>query len=207
MDGFYDIASLNYLIQFEMIANDHYMIDSAGDFVYYIELVLNAVVNGTRLNFTPIPTSAEATALSLTQPVGASWTLPGTAETPELTFGSSFGALIGFVGATYPVVTSSFVVVPNTLSGEIQQVNSIFITCNLVNSPISNPPNIVGSISLKSSFGSLLQYEAPQRVHQKIFPGNYRQLTITLYDQNMNPLVVNDIEAFVLTLVVDWIKR
>lgn len=206
-DGFYDIASLNYKIQYEMILNDHYMIDSAGDYVYYIELVLNSVVNGTRFNFTPIPNSSEATALSYTQPSGSSWVLPTVKKCAEIIISSSFGVLFGFESGTYPSVTSDFIVVKNTLSGEIQQVNSIFLTCNLVNSPISNPPNIIGAIPLKSSFGSLIQYESSERVHQKIFPGNYKNLTITLYDQSMNPLVINDTEGFVLTLVVDWVKR
>jgi len=168
-DGFYDIPSLNYYLQFEMIQNDHYLIDSAGDYVYYMELVLNSTVYGTQFKFTPIPTSSEATTLGYSQPAGASWTYPATAKCPEIVINTGFGALFGFEPNTYPSVTSAFISVSSTLSGAIQQVNSLIVTCNLVNSPFSNPGNILSSVNLSSSYGSLLQYEASYSVNQNIF--------------------------------------
>lgn len=201
-DGFYDIPALNYYFQFEMIQNDHYLIDENGDYVYFMELVLNNTAYGVDFKFTPIPTSVEATALNYTQPVGATWTYPSTKKTPEIILNSSFGKLFGFLSGTYPSVTSDSVTVASSESGAIQQVNSIIITCNLINSPYSNPSNILGSVNLNSAYGSLLQYEASYSVDSLIFPGNYKKIQIALHDQDLNPIKVNDVEGFLMRLVI-----
>lgn len=206
-DGFYDVPTLNYFFQFQMVSNSHYMIDANGDNVYFFELMLDTTSYGTDLKFYPIPTSAEATTLGYTLPISATWVLPTTHKTPELILSQSFGELFGYETGTYPNDTSNFITVDSTLSGKIQQINSIIVTCNLVNSPYANPSHIVGSVNLTARYGSLLQYDAPYSIDQNIFPSNYKSIVITLYDQNMNNLPIKDVEGFLIRLVIKRIKR
>ena len=40
-DGQYEYSSLNKFLQFEFIKNNHYLINSNGDYVYFAEFLLN----------------------------------------------------------------------------------------------------------------------------------------------------------------------
>ena len=82
-DGFYDISGLNEYLQSIMITNGHYLINSSGSYVYYIEFVTNATYYAVQLNCYQLPTAAEASAAGYTAP--SSW--PGyitTHITPQV---------------------------------------------------------------------------------------------------------------------------
>jgi hypothetical protein len=78
-DGTYSISQLNSFLQYTFIQNKHYMIDGSGNYVYFIELLENPTKNLTELICYPISVALTST---YTQPVGATWTVPVTAQTP-----------------------------------------------------------------------------------------------------------------------------
>ena len=49
-DGFYDAASLNNFLHFTMIQNKHYLIDTTGNFVYFLTLTTNSNAYAIELN-------------------------------------------------------------------------------------------------------------------------------------------------------------
>jgi hypothetical protein len=142
-----------------------------------------------QLNLYLIPTSAQATTLSYTQPTSASWSFPGTASTPQLSFNSAFGKLIGLGAATYPpsvqTSTSSYVSTTTTI---ISPVSSYVFTISLINKIYSNPNNIICEVPLNAGLGSLVSYTPANLVYHEIYQGNYYDFSIQVFDQNMNLL-------------------
>ena len=200
-DGFYDISSLNFQIQSFCILNDLYMInDATGEYVYYINLLTNSTAYSAQLNIYPLPTTAEATALGYSIPVGASWTAPVSAKTPQLIIPvGTFGNLIGFQSATYPsAIQSTFQAILSTTTPQISPVNSILIGCNLINSAYANPSHIFASIPIKAGFGSLIDYESASPVATSISSGSYGKITIEFYSQFFELLRLHDDEVTII---------
>jgi hypothetical protein len=133
-DGLYEITQINSYLQYLMIQNGTYLINSSGQYVYYAEFVLSPTAYAVQLNTYPVPTASSFTAvkdsnnniLYYTGNTGtpyAGWTTPqansqaktkGWVGFPTQTFnpvilmasGSNFYKIIGF--------SSSFQSSPNT---------------------------------------------------------------------------------------------
>jgi len=200
-DGFYQYSDINQFIQFFCIANNLYMSSSSGN-VYFIELVTNSVQYKAQLNSYPLPTAVQATALGYTIPVGATWTSPTVAATPQITFNTIFGGLIGFLGGIYPpvvIATNSNLV--SSFTPEVSIVQSYILGCNLIRSPLSIPSNTFFSIPLTVPFGSLITMSAPQLIFNDIDPSYYNQIVITFYDQNFQKLIMNDTDVVIMLVI------
>ena len=202
-DGYYSVESLNYFLQQQCIINKLYVINSSSQFVYFLELLVNAPRYAVSLNTYAIPTSAQATTLGYTQPSGATWVYPASAKCPQLTFLNPFGALIGYTGASYP---STAVVATNQnfisdLTPNINPVDSYIMTCSLLNSPYSIPSDTFFTVPLTGALGELIAVSPSQIVFNNIAPNSYQQIKITFFDQNFEKLQMND-NAIVLTLAI-----
>lgn len=94
-DGTYDVSQLNQFLQFTFIQNKHYLVDSSGNYVYYMEFIWNPTKALIEFIAYPVP----AVLGTYTQPPGAS-ALPTNPACPVLEIlawdVSSFGKLIGF---------------------------------------------------------------------------------------------------------------
>jgi len=201
-DGFHDIEGINYYFQYEFIKHGHYMVDENGDNVYFMELLLNPSAYGTNIKFTPLPTAVEAVPLNWSIPVGEVWTLPVTAKTLTLTFATGFGLLFGYEPGTYPSVTTDFITTSSTLTGAIQQVSTLIFTTNIVNNSYSNPSNTLASMNLNASYGNIMSFMPNYNIEQSIFPGNYRKIVVSIYDQNFNPATINDLDSLIIALTI-----
>lgn len=55
-DGFYDIPTLNAFLQFEMVKNGHYLVETlTGRYVYYLEFLLNTQYQRAQINSYQLP--------------------------------------------------------------------------------------------------------------------------------------------------------
>ena len=196
-NGYYAASDINSYIQSYCYTNGLYMTTSAGNIVYFIECVVNAVRYAISLNLYYIPTSANATTLLYSIPSGSSWTFPSTNSTPQVTFNTVFGSLIGQISGTYPptVLTTNIQYV-STTTPIISPVNAYVICVNILNNPYSNPNNILFTLPLNNSFGGLVT-STPMLVWNEIYSGQYSEFTLTIFDQNMNILSLNDTEIVI----------
>ena len=203
-DGYYSASDLNYFLQQKMIENKYYMQSNNGtNNIYFFEIVQNSVMYGIQMNSYYLPTSAQATTLAYTIPSGATWSLPVAAQTPQLTFGSAFGNLIGFDSQTYPAtIQSSNKSVVSTKTPNISPVDSYTLTCNLINSRYSLPSNVLFSLPLSGSIGTLITHSTGEIIYSDIAPNVYNNIVIQFYDQLFNKLDLKDREI-VLTLAID----
>ena len=201
-DGYYSVDQMNSYLQSKMYENKMY-VNSGSNTLYFYEILQNSVRYAIQLNSYYLPTSAQATTLGYTQPAGATWSYPATNKTPQLTFNDTFGKLIGFEGQTYPasVFTTNQSIV-STKTPNISPVDSYILTCNLINSKYSIPSNVLVSMPLNGSIGTLLVYNPPEIVYSSIAPNIYSNIVIQFYDQLFNRLEFLDKEI-VLTIAID----
>lgn len=202
--GFYDVSALNEYLQSKFIANKHYLIDGAGDYIYYIELVENLNKYAVQLNFFTVPTSTQATTLGYTQPSGATWSFPVSAITPQLdlTF-SNFNNNIGFNQAKYPSSPSSSTVsFLSSKTPQITSINSMILNCSLVSSKYSQNAQSLYTFDFgNSSFGESIDASPRELSFINITPGIYQSLRLQFVDNNYNPVQILD-EAITVLLVL-----
>ena len=201
-DGYYSADALNYFLQSKMYENKMY-VNSGSNVIYFFEIVQNAVRYGIQLNSYYLPTSAQATTLGYSKPSGATWDYPATAKTPQLTFNDTFGNLIGFAGQTYPsAIQSTNQSIVSTKTPNISPVDSYVLTCSLINNKFSIPSNVLFSLPLSGSIGTLISQTHPEIVYSDIAPNIYNNIVIQFYDQLFNRLDLRDKEL-TLTLAID----
>ena len=203
-DSYMSVSDLNFFIQNQCILNNLYVIGNDGaDNVYFAELVINSVRYSTSLNFYPIPTSSEAINLGYVKPLGATWNFPNSPVCPSLKFEQPFGNLIGLTFGTYPpTLQSTSIQFLSTQTPKISPVDSLILTCNLINSKYSIPSNILFTVPISSSLGSLIQVNISNIVFNDILVQNFSSLEIVLYDQLFNAVELLDKEM-TLTLIIE----
>ena len=210
-DGFYSISDLNYYIQYECVQNDLYVTNSAGNYVYFVELVVNSTVYGAELRCYALPDATEAGVLGYTKPSGASWSFHASLDqTPQFVVPTAvFGALFGFATGTFPSsVESTSQYIANTLTPQISVVNSLIVTCNLINNDLSNPVNVFFSMPLNAPYGSLMTSSNASRMDNYVFEGTYNRIVLEFLDQQYNRVSLHDTEVLIkLVLIKPSVKK
>lgn len=206
-DGFYDIKSLNGYLQSVMISNKHYLYDSNLRVnVYFLEIVSNSVSYSIQINAYPL-SSTYATTKSWVLASGASWVIPSSNSIPQINIlSNNFTNIIGFSAGSYPelpgtIDTSIIYSSKSSFCPQVSPVNSLLMSCSLVNSRYGNPTNIICSFSPNVSFGSMIDYKSSEFAYNDIYKSHYSDLTITFLDQNLNPLRIID-PSMVITLLI-----
>ena len=199
-EGFYLVTDLNAAIQQFCINNGLYLINSLGQFVYYLSILYNISTYGVQLISYAIPTSL---------PTG--WTLPSnwngfyaTSASPQLIIPSSstFGNIIGFTTGTFPSSnTLAFYSILNTTIPVGSNVNSLIIRCSLVDNPVGVPTDILDTMPVTSTFGSNINYQPPIEKWIKMSAGVHQFMSITFVDQNLNSLIALDSNVCISLLI------
>lgn len=200
-EGFYSITDINAFIQQFCITNGLYLINTQGNYVYYITLLYNTSTYGVQLIASLVPTSLPA---GWTQP--SNWNgYPTTSWTPYITLlsTSDFYKLIGFANnASYPnnvqTTPQSFL---STFTPIGSNVNSLIIRCNLVNNSVGFPSDILDTMPITSTFGSNINYSPPALKWVKIASGTYQKMEIQIVDQNLNSMVILDNNVCISLLI------
>jgi len=204
-DSYMSISDMNYFIQSQCIANGLYAINSQNQYVYFIELVVNSVQYAGQLNIYPIPNVATATANGWTSASVKLIFQTTTPVLPSATFAQPFGNLIGLNAGKYGGVAGSSalnILQPQNIPN-INPVNSYVLVCNLLNNPYCVPNNIFYTIPLNGPLGSLISISSADPVFNDIAPNKYDYIQITLYDQNLNPLMMKDKEMTLTLALMD----
>ena len=106
-DGFYTTTSLNYYLQQYMISNGYYLVNSAGQNVYYYTIQYNSYQYGNQLLGYLVPTSLPA---GHSYPAGYTIStifggngFPTVSRTPYITIlNNNFGTFLGYTAGNYP---------------------------------------------------------------------------------------------------------
>ena len=201
--GYYSISDLNYFLQQQCIKYGFYCTSSASttSYIYFMEFVTNSVRYAAQLNFYLLSSNTGTYSV----PSGFSWAFPTVAVTPKITFDAPFGLLLGFTANTYPLTgaETSNIQYVSPITPTLSVVNSLILTCNLINNHgISIPSSVFNSITLNAGFGSLITMGAGQIIMSDIATNDYDRIEIQMYDQNLNLLSIIDPDVLI-TLSLD----
>ena len=98
-DGYYEISDLNSYFQSIMIANTHFMTNSAGQFIYFLEFVINTSRYAVQINSYPLDTTSQ-TLNNYSLPAGATWVAPEVSTQAQLNINTTgFGEVLGYIEA------------------------------------------------------------------------------------------------------------
>jgi hypothetical protein len=199
-NSFLQVSDLNAYLQSAMALNTHYLLDTNGNFVYLLEMVVNQSRYAVQLNNYVISV-ALATANSWTLPAGATWVLPTNLILPYLVIpaDNNFGLLIGFSAGQYPagtitgappaqIQTPAYTGAQSELSSVAPQItpySSFLVYCSLVNNRAVIPSQLVYSFTpTNSTFGGLQVYSPTAELGwNKIEDGVYNSFVVEFRDQ------------------------
>ena len=194
-DGYYEISDLNSYFQSIMIANTHYMTNSAGQFIYFLEFIVNTSRYAVQINSYPLDTSIQSTN-GYILPTGATWSVPATSTLSQFNVNTSgFGEVLGYDVGSYPdtqvgSTTTSFL---SSVAPQITPYSSILVSCNLVNNRAVIPSNILSSYTpLGTNIGSLFKFEPNYLQFADVEDGQYTQLVLEMRDQLSRPIIIRD---------------
>lgn len=206
-DGLYQVSDLNNLLQFNLIANNDYLINASGQNVYYVEFSVNPSRYAIQINTFQIPSTLPS---GFTQPAGFTYpTFPQNSivTIPPVGGGvTGLGFLLGFKSGLITsqfassVVTGTYVSTNaagtisyiSTSSPNIQPNSSLLFSSTGVDNPYSIPNSIIYSISPNVGVGSIISDKPPNYLWNKMYDGFYNQLTITVLGTNLQPIQLND---------------
>ena len=205
-NGFYNASTLNAYFQSVMITNNHYLINPTGDYVYYWEIVENASAYAIQFNSYPIPTALPA---GWSAPPG--WGgYPAVASTPQLIVpATNIRNVIGFNSGTYPtVVQATNYSKISDFVPQFSPVQSVLISCSLVQNPLAVPSNIIYSFApTNTNFGSLISPAFSNFIWNDITNGTFPSFTIQFLDQNFTALPLRDVNLVMVLSIRDKIKN
>ena len=203
-DGYYSASDMNAFVQQQCIINGLYMTTNNGStYVYFVEITTNAVRYAISLNSYFLPTTAQATSLGYALPTSPTWALPLSAQTPQIIINSAFGQLVGQSAGTYPsAISATSVQIVSAFTPIISPVDSYILCCNLINSRMTNPTDLLYALPISASLGQLINVQPAQFLMNSIDPNTYSNITISLYDQLFNKLQIQDKDV-VITLCIE----
>jgi hypothetical protein len=206
--GFYTVSDINLWFQNYCVTNKYYMINSSGQFVYFLAFFTNTSYYANQIVFTTLPTAAQATTLGWTIPVGATWTLPAAAANMTLAFPAtgSIAPLLGFAGGSS---YSGTVGVGGASSSQLSTqtpvgsfVNSIIMRSNLINNNVGNPTDILDSMPIaNTTFGANINYSPSFSKWVSVADGTYSQFNISLFNELLQPIIAQDNRVLINLLV------
>jgi hypothetical protein len=216
-DGLYEVSRLNELLQFAMIQNGHYLVNSANENVYYLELIVNPSRYAVQINTFLVPTALPT---GFTEP--ASWVgyAPATFN-PQIILPAKVNEILGYVvdftsdantgNAFVPPANDAYVskLANGTISyistsaPDIQPNSSILVSLSGIDNKYANPTSVIYSIVPSVAIGALINEKPPQYAWNRLLPGTYNQLRLTILGTNLQPIKINDPAMTFLLVIKD----
>lgn len=227
-DGLYEISDINYFLQFVFInapslstsiisptpANPFYLVNSAGDYVYYAEFVVNPTAYAIQLNTFNVPTALPA---GWTNP-GATL-LPGQTFNPVITTPSTFNSIVGFSssfssaqnqnnaspnpGTTTAYKIGSTFSYLSTITPQVQPNSNLLVAISNIDNKYANPSSIIYSLAPSVAIGELIVEKPPEFNFNKMLPGTYNELKIQLLGTDLQPVQIKDPNITILLVIKD----
>jgi hypothetical protein len=207
-DGLYEVSTLNQLLQYTMIANGHYLVNSStGQNVYFAELLINDARYRVQVNTFAVPTSLPS---GYTAPSGFAG-YPTVTTSPAVFIPSGMGTILGFsggsnipsnTGGTNFQAYSTF----STGTPNIQPNSSVLVSVSNVDNPYSSPTSVIYSITPSVAVGTIIADKPPQLLWNKLINGQLPQLRITLLGTDLRPLPIQDGAMTIILAIAEEVE-
>lgn len=203
-NGLYEISNLNQFLQYTFIQNGHYLVNSSGENVYYAEFIVNPTRYSIQINTFLFPK---------TLPTG--WSNPGniifpltSSFNPQINIPSGLGSIMGYnsfstninLNNSYVPPTSDYISKNNsgtisylsTKSPNVQPNSSILLNLTNIDNQYSQPSGILYSIVPSVGIGEIINDTPVNYIWNKLIPGTYNELKLTLLGTDLNPIILKD---------------
>ena len=158
-------------------------------------------------------------------PTGATWVVQNNTITPYIfipatNIQSTLGFPTGFyfsgtggASLTEPVITgvspdkvqnspkTAITVLQSPNVPQITSLTSYLITCTLINNNYSIPNTLLSAFPPSSAFAEQFVFSPNQMSFIDCQPGSYGSFTVTLYDQNLRQIAIQDPQIVVLLVL------
>lgn len=199
-DGGYSIDDLNNFLRFSLVKNGYYITNnSSGEQTVYAEFTLNPSTYQVNFISYPLPT-----VLPTGFTAGSAITFPASPEGPQLVVTqSAFGTLIGFALGTFPSSPpSSITTTGSTATPVVNPRTQVVLQLDSVWNPLASNSKVLYSFSIAgTSYGGLAVSEPKELSFVKMQSGYHSSLTITLCDDNLQPLNLLDKEVCIILVL------
>ena len=207
--GLYEITDINNYLQFAFIQNGHYLINTAGQNVYYAEFLVNVNKYSVDINTFVVPTALPtgwATPTANAATGAAAWVdFPTQTFNPLITLPSTsnFHDLVGYAGG---FVTSQNTGVGTNLSysssvaPQVQPNPTLFLSCSLVNNPYANPSTNIFAITPTVAIGGQILIQPPEFTFNAI-QGTTSSLTFQLRGSNGAVITIRDTNLAIILCI------
>lgn len=210
--GLYEVSDLNYYLQYKFIQNGTYLINSAGQNVYYAEFLINAQRYAVQINTFPVPTTLPA---GWSVPVAsvsagtAGWVgFPTTTFNPQLIIPANLNKILGFT-TPIPYTTSlnsgagtNLSYISNT-APQVQPNSSVYVSISNIANKYAIPNSIIYSLSPSVAFGEQINEYPPQFAWNKLLSGTYNELRIQILGIDFQPLTILDPNMTIVLVIRD----
>ncbi len=228
-NGIYEVTDLNAYLQQFCINNNLYLInDTTGEFVYFVQMQVNATRYAIQFNSFSLPTSVS---LPYIEPPGGFCVTPllpnvtnsafpatnGTA--PGWAFPANFADWAGFKAnyANPPgAVVTPITAVPFTGLGNFPTGNTsflsttapsinpnpvIYLNCDKIQNTFSNPQTFMYPVPAKAGIGQLLSVEPSEYAWNQMTTGTVAQFRFTFTNSEGQPIKILD-PNIIMTCVI-----
>jgi len=198
-EGLYEISDINKALQFSMINEGLYLIDTTtGENVYYMEFTINTVRNSVDLNTYSVPTTLPASYSSPSNWVG----FPSTTYNPNLIIPAKFNEIIGYADGFQTSLNSGVgttLSFSSSVSPNVQPNSSVLVDLDLIDNIFSNPTGVISTIVPDVGVGSLISVKPSELVFSPIRNGVYNSITCRLLNKDtLQPQKIEDDQIVII---------
>lgn len=218
-DGLYEIATLNQLLQYTFIQNGHYLVNGSGENVYYAEFIVNPSRYAVQINTFLFPTALPA---GWTNPAGVAF--PPQSFNPIITLPATINDILGYVAgfATNQNLNNAYVppvsqyvskLANGTLSyistkaPNVQPNSSLLFSISNIDNAYAQPTSIIYTLVPNVAVGEIINEKPSNFIWNKLIPGTYNELRLTILGTNLQPIIINDPAITIVLVIKDATER
>jgi hypothetical protein len=218
-DGLYEISTLNQLLQFNMIQNGHYLVNGSGENVYYAEFIVNPSRYAVQVNTYLFPT---ALPVGFTNPAAVPF--PPQSFNPIITFPPNINQIFGYVAnfatnqnlnnAYVPPVSDYVSKLANgtisyisTQAPNVQPNSSLLFSLSNIDNAYAQPTSIIYTLVPTVAVGQLINERPANYIWNKLIPGTYNEIRLTLLGTDLQPIKINDPSMTIVLVIKDATEK
>lgn len=191
-DGMWEISDINNYLQQYFIDEGMYLINSAGEFVYYGEFIINPNIYSIDVITYPVPIALPATYTAPANFIG----YPTQTFNPKFTFTTKFNEIIGYTAGFQTSLNTGVGTVlfyNSSTSPDIQPNSTLLIAVQNVANDYSINYSIIYSITPSGiGPGGIIVDKPPTLIFTPFIDGVYNQLTIRILTTDFKPIKIVD---------------
>lgn len=191
-EGFYEVSDIYSYCRFIMTKNNHYLIDSNSDYVYYFEMSVNNTSYSIDILTYPIPSTLPE---GYSAPPG--FTFASNILNPIVKLPYGMSEILGYSSnfeTSQNVDGNTILQYQSTQAPNVNPNNSIMIVCDEVSNEFESI-GVMYALAPSVSIGSLIDEKVSSPLYLKIKSGRYDSLTFRILNaKTYEPMEIYDSE-------------